>query len=469
MPHHAHSARPETPPKLSGPKFFFARLIAGRPSRGATAIIAVAVALALIVSAYSFGALTKTVTLSIDGQEHEVRAMGSTVGDVLAAQDISIGEHDAVAPALTEDVADGTKISVRFGREFEVTVDGTPTTYWVKSTTVAGALDEIGQGFDAAELSVSRSSSIGRAGLGLEVVTVKEFRVRVGSKKGKPRSAAAVTVREALADLGVKVDSDDKVKPALDSLVNDGDRVVVTKIRIKKKKVKKEKIPFKTIQAKDPDMFKGETIVDREGVVGLRNVTYELKYRNGKFKKRVVVKANVKRKSVAARVRVGTKEVTANFAGGNTVWDALAQCESGGNWAINTGNGYSGGLQFNAGTWHAWGGSGLPYQHSREEQIAVATRLRNAAGGYGAWPGCAAKLGLPAIAIAALARPTPAGLSRTTLHLCPSRDCWGQPRFATWRPNLTCGPPSKWGRTSSSIRTRCGESFASPGSTLTTS
>ncbi len=395
MSHPAHSAKPESTPKSTGPKFFFARLIAGPPSRGATAIIAVAVALALIVGAYSFGALTKTVTLSLDGQEREVRAMGSTVAEVLEAQDISIGAHDAVAPGLNEDVADGTKISVRFGREFEVTVDGTPTTYWVKSTTVAGALEEIGQGYDAAELSVSRSSSIGRSGMGLEVVTVKEFRVRVGSKKAKPREVAAVTVSEALAELGVKVDSDDKVKPALDALVSDGDRVVVTKIRVKEKKVKKERIPFKTIEAKDPDMFKGETIVDREGVVGLRNVTYELKFRNGKFKKRVVVEANVTRKPVAARVRVGTKEVVANFAGGNTVWDALAQCESGGNWAINTGNGYYGGLQFNAGTWAAYGGTGLPHQHSREEQIAVATRLRNAAGGYGAWPGCAAKLGLP--------------------------------------------------------------------------
>ena len=76
-------------------------------------------------------------------------------------------------------------------------------------------------------------------------------------------------------------------------------------------------------------------------------------------------------------------------------WDAVAQCESGGNWSINTGNGYYGGLQFSLGTWHAYGGSGLPSQHSREEQIAVATKLRNASGGYGAWPACAAKLGLP--------------------------------------------------------------------------
>ena len=70
----------------------------------------------------------------------------------------------------------------------------------------------------------------------------------------------------------------------------------------------------------------------------------------------------------------GARAAAANFAGGSTVWDSLAQCESGGNWAINTGNGYYGGLQFNLGTWQAYGGTGLPSEHSRETQIAIATK-----------------------------------------------------------------------------------------------
>ena len=55
-------------------------------------------------------------------------------------------------------------------------------------------------------------------------------------------------------------------------------------------------------------------------------------------------------------------------------WDAVAACESGGNWAINTGNGYYGGLQFNMGTWRAYGGSGSPHHASRSEQIRVVLR-----------------------------------------------------------------------------------------------
>lgn len=76
-----------------------------------------------------------------------------------------------------------------------------------------------------------------------------------------------------------------------------------------------------------------------------------------------------------------------------SVWDRLAQCESGGNWAINTGNGYYGGLQFDLQTWHANGGSGYPHQNSRAEQIRVAENLR-AARGFAPWPACSAKLGL---------------------------------------------------------------------------
>ena len=82
-----------------------------------------------------------------------------------------------------------------------------------------------------------------------------------------------------------------------------------------------------------------------------------------------------------------------------SVWDRLAQCEATGNWGISTGNGYYGGLQFDAGTWRAFGGStyaALPSQASREEQIAVAEKVRDSrGGGYGAWPACSRKLGLP--------------------------------------------------------------------------
>ncbi|NQW91793.1 LysM peptidoglycan-binding domain-containing protein [Curtobacterium sp. VKM Ac-2861] len=107
-----------------------------------------------------------------------------------------------------------------------------------------------------------------------------------------------------------------------------------------------------------------------------------------------------------AATGVGLAATPANAASGST-WDALAQCESGGNWAINTGNGYYGGLQFNLGTWQANGGVGSPAGASREAQIAVAERVL-ATQGWGAWPACSAQLGLSGTSGAAPAAAAPA-------------------------------------------------------------
>lgn len=79
-----------------------------------------------------------------------------------------------------------------------------------------------------------------------------------------------------------------------------------------------------------------------------------------------------------------------NYSG---VWDKLAMCESGGNWQINTGNGFYGGLQFTLSSWNAVGGNGYPHHASKSEQIARAEKLQ-AIQGWGAWPACSAKLGL---------------------------------------------------------------------------
>lgn len=72
---------------------------------------------------------------------------------------------------------------------------------------------------------------------------------------------------------------------------------------------------------------------------------------------------------------------------GGTDWDAVAQCESGGNWHTNTGNGFHGGLQFTPSTWRSYGGQGAPESASREQQIAVAERVKQGQG-MGAWPVC---------------------------------------------------------------------------------
>ena len=75
------------------------------------------------------------------------------------------------------------------------------------------------------------------------------------------------------------------------------------------------------------------------------------------------------------------------------VWYDLAECESGGDWSINTGNGYYGGLQFSLGTWESVGGSGYPHEHPASTQIEFGRELQ-ARQGWGAWPHCSEELGL---------------------------------------------------------------------------
>lgn len=102
-----------------------------------------------------------------------------------------------------------------------------------------------------------------------------------------------------------------------------------------------------------------------------------------------------KKKAEAAATAKKNKAVKTapNYASGSTVWDRLAKCESGGNWAINTGNGYYGGLQFSLSSWRGVGGSGYPHQASRAEQIKRGQILQSR-GGWGHWPACSKKLGL---------------------------------------------------------------------------
>ncbi|MGW0138762.1 LysM peptidoglycan-binding domain-containing protein [Streptomyces calvus] len=124
---------------------------------------------------------------------------------------------------------------------------------------------------------------------------------------------------------------------------------------------------------------------------------------------------------------LGLLAATGNAAAADGgVWDRIAQCESGGNWHINTGNGYYGGLQFSASTWRAYGGTAYAPtadRATRSQQIAVATKVQRAQG-WGAWPTCSARAGASGDAPATgsgSARTTPSEPSRTTESSKPAR------------------------------------------------
>ena len=369
-----------------------ARLV--RSKRALAALVGVA-AIAVAGTTYGYASMGATVTMSVDGRTQEITSSADTVGEVLDEEGIEVSDRDVVAPDLDETVSDGSKITVKYARPVDLSIDGVETTHWVTATDVASALGQIGAVFRDADLSTSRGAPISRDGLELEVVTPKNLTFRIGPNKAVKKTVVALTVEEALKEMGVVLHRTDETSPGPATVVEDGDRIVFTNVRVMRKNVQGERVGFGTIEREDDSMTEGETSVVRSGRDGLRNVTYRLVFRNGDLSVRTVVRQRVVRAPRDEIVEIGTAPVVDAYATGNTVWDSLAQCESGGNWAINTGNGYYGGLQFNLGTWQAYGGTGLPSANSRETQIAVATRLRDATGGYGSWPGCAASLGLP--------------------------------------------------------------------------
>lgn len=381
-------------------------------------ILSTVLALGLVVGGVAYATARKTVTVSIDGKEHRVTTFDGTVGEVLDAEGVELGPHDAVAPSLDSTLSEGSRIAVSYGRKLTLTVDGRRSSYWTTATTVADALEEVGRRIVAgSDLSTSRSTFISRQGLSVVVNTPKDVDLKVGRLRATHLTTTALTVGEALLDADVRLDSDDRVKPAPRARIDDGTRIVVTRMSTRLVRVLRS-VGYDTVIRSTDELFEGETRVARDGRAGTDRLTYKVIQANGK----VVSKRLVRTVTVTAPLDTielrGTKQRPApkpepapeptpapaapesppatNFAPGNSVWDVIAECESGGNWAINTGNGYYGGLQFSASTWTAYGGGKYaPTANlaTREEQIAIAEKVQ-AAQGWGAWPTCSARAGL---------------------------------------------------------------------------
>ena len=354
----------------------------------------------------------KSVTLSVDGTSSSVGVFGDTVGDVLAKSGVTLGPHDVVVPSASAPIADGAKVVVRHGRLLAVTVDGVRKNYWTTATTVSSALSEMGIRADTAKLSVSRSQTLGRAGLALAVTTPKPVSVTVDGRTRHARSTAP-TVKAALTELRVTVGARDRVRPALSTRVGKPG-VAITVARVKQRTVKvSSAVPFASRTTEDGDLYRGQTRTVTAGHAGTRVVSYLETWVDGKRESRRATTTTVTARPVTRVTAVGTKARpqpkpqpkpapvqqprTSGSGGGadapsvgSGVWDRIAACESGGNWHTNTGNGYYGGLQFAQATWEATGG--LQYAPradlaTREQQIAVAEVLR-ARAGLGQW-GCA--------------------------------------------------------------------------------
>jgi len=352
-------------------------------------VIAGAAVLAVGGGSLAYAGLRSDVTLAVDGQAGQVTTTASTVGDLLAAQHIAVGPHDVVAPSTTTALHDGTRVSVQYGRQVTVSVDGAPQSLWTTATDVGSAISALGLDTTGADLSTSRSTPVGRQGIALAVATPKRVTVTAAGKQ-RTITTTGTTVKAALTAAGITPDADDEVSLPVTTTLTNGAKVRVVRVDVATV-TKRSDVDHKTVEQKSSTLDRGKTRTETAGRDGSRTTTYRVVSHDGSVVSRKATKSVVTRKPVTRVVVVGTRKVETKAASGSTagvanvgLWDKIASCESGGNWSINTGNGYYGGLQFSLATWRAYGGTGMPNENSKAAQIAVAERVRKGSG-LGNW------------------------------------------------------------------------------------
>lgn len=356
-------------------------------------------------------AAQKDVTVDINGDKVELATFAKDVDGALEAAGVQVSEEDIVSPAPSESVGDGDEISVRTAKPVAVTIDGVQQQLSTTDLTVSdllGNLDGVvkGASVKSGDADVDEDAQL-EEGMDLEVVSPKIVKINDGGKVTYTKIAAK-TVEDVLKARNIDVDDDDRVFPSKDTKVTEGMSIKVDQVSTTTYD-SEEEFDAEPNFVDDPELEEGTEEVREEGVKGKRVITHKLVMKDGAKESNDVIKEKVTVEPKAATIARGTKKAEEEKPeeGGNSgaaapavadgsVWDSIAQCEATGNWSINTGNGFSGGLQFTPSTWAAFGGTEYApeaWQASREQQIAVAEKVQ-AAQGWGAWPACTSKLGL---------------------------------------------------------------------------
>ncbi|MFJ5547770.1 ubiquitin-like domain-containing protein [Streptomyces sp. NPDC093225] len=339
----------------------------------------------------AFVASDKAIRLTVDGTPRTLHTFADDVGELLAQQGVGVGDHDLVAPAPGDDLADGDEVVVRYGRPVLLTLDGTRRRVWTTARTVEAALRQLGIRAEGAYLSAARTAPITRDGMTLSVRTERTVTFLADGRERTVRTNAA-TVREALEQAGITLQGQDTTSVPPASFPRDGQTVTVLRIT-GTREVREELVPYATERVEDDVLFAGTEVVDRAGRPGARRVTYTLRTVNGVRQKPRRVAEEVIREPVTQKIRVGTRPLPTSVAGADGLdWGALAHCESGGRPGAVDGSGTYGGLyQFDVQTWQALGGSGRPQDAPAGEQTFRAKKLY-VQRGASPWPHCGRRL-----------------------------------------------------------------------------
>ncbi|KIC65360.1 resuscitation-promoting factor [Pseudarthrobacter phenanthrenivorans] len=346
----------------------------------------------LVAGLVAFVGNNKTITLNVDGKASSVQSFGGTVEQVVKSANLELKPGDRVSPSLDATVQNGTVININQAKEVKVSLDGAEKTVNTTAQDVEDLVTELGVA-SASSVSAPKDATLAPAGSYVSISTPKTVSI-VADGKVNTATTTAPTVGKVLEDSGVTLGANDRTSQPANANVVNNMVIKVSRVDTSQTAVTSEEVPFQTVTAESADMLKGEKEVTQAGAAGKLERTFKLVLVDGREASRTLVSENVAVQPVTEKVTVGTKakpapQAAAAPAGANTgaaapammneaMWDKIAQCESSGNWSINSGNGYYGGLQFDIRTWIGAGGGAYAPNASlatKAQQIDIANRV----------------------------------------------------------------------------------------------
>jgi len=337
---------------------------------------------ALVLGLVAFVGNNKTVTLNVDGKVSSVQTFGGTVGQVVKSAKVELQAADRVSPSVEARVENGSVINVNLAKAVKVSLDGAEKTVSTTAPDVGGLVTQLGVA-SASELSVPKEAQLSVDGSFVAISTPKTVSILADGKAAKTTTTAP-NVGEVLKDAGVKLAAADRTSQPANAPVVNNMVIKVSRVETGKTATTTEEVQFETLSTDSAQLPKGEEKVTQAGVPGAVTKTYKLVLVDGREASRTLVSSKTTREPVTEKVTVGTKEEAANTGAAapammnEAMWDKIAQCESTGNWSINNGNGYYGGLQFDIQTWIGAGGGAYASNASlatKAQQIDIANRV----------------------------------------------------------------------------------------------
>ncbi len=252
----------------------------------------------------------KTVMLSVNGEQEEIRTHASTVSKLLAENEIEVSEYDIVTPSMDTSIKNGLEIRWEQSKEIAITVDEEEQTLWTTKRTVAEVLEEAGvEVTEYDEVSPALTAKLDEQNQ-ITVDKAYEFMLVDGGEEFKHWSTLT-TIGDFLEKANIELDELDRVEGNLDSQITPGS--VVEIVRVDKETTTVEEEEKFTIETKsDKSLLKGREKIVQQGEKGIVSRDYEIVKENGKEVSRTLIAEKTIKEPKKQIVSVGTKVVVAD-------------------------------------------------------------------------------------------------------------------------------------------------------------